>query len=60
MNPFGDAHKNFERKGQLAIGYLATVKNGEVPNAIYHPQDYGHCGFYATDGKLPLAKFNCA
>lgn len=35
---FGTIHKDYERKGQDAINFLLQVKEGEVPNAIFHHQ----------------------
>lgn len=53
---FGKIHKRYERKGQKAINYLAKVKEGEVPNAIYHSEIgwidivWGFTGTSKSDG----------
>lgn len=60
---FGTIHKKYERKGQKAINYLVRVKEGEVPNAIYHPAigwidvAWGYAGTASSDG-YGLSKIN--
>jgi len=35
--PFGPVYWQFERKGQKAVNFLLKKRNGEVPNALFHP-----------------------
>lgn len=35
---FGTVFRQYERKGQKAVNFLLRQKNGEVPNAIFHPE----------------------
>lgn len=35
---FGPIYHKYERKGQLAVAYLLRKREGEVLNALYHPE----------------------
>lgn len=58
---FGTIHSEYSRKGQEAVDYLLKVKEGEVPNALYHKEIgwidliWGYAGTGDSDG-FGLAK----
>lgn len=54
--PFGPIYGQYSRQGQQAVNFLRRKKEGEVPNALYHPKlkwidlVWGKAGTMHSDG----------